>query len=72
MRRIILGSACEVNAGHHQERNPADGPVQFDGTYQIAGWLAGGSYTVYAEALNGAADPSQLKQRADVALPQRH
>jgi len=50
----------------------APGPVQFDGTYQIGGWLAGGSYTVYAEALNGGADPSQFKQRAYVALPQRH
>jgi len=38
----------------------APGPVQFDGTYQIAGLPVGGSYTVYAEALNGAVDPSQF------------
>ena len=36
------------------------GPAQFDGTYQIAGLPVGSSYTVYAEALNGAADPSQF------------
>ena len=38
----------------------APGPAQFDGTYQIAGLAVGTSYTVYAEALNGAADPSQF------------
>jgi len=38
----------------------APGPVQFDGTYQISGLPVGSSYTVYAEALNGAADPSQF------------
>jgi hypothetical protein len=36
------------------------GPVQFDGTYQIDGLAVGRSYTVYAEALNGAADPSRF------------
>ena len=38
-------------------------PAQFDGTYQIAqiaGLPVGGSYTVYAEARNGAANPSQF------------
>lgn len=38
----------------------APGPAQFDGTYQISGLPVGSSYTVYAEALNGAADPSQF------------
>jgi hypothetical protein len=38
----------------------APGPAHFDGTYQIAGLAVGSSYTVYAEALNGAANPSQF------------
>jgi len=38
----------------------APGPVQFDGFYQIAGLPVGSSYVVYAEALNGAANPSQF------------
>jgi len=38
----------------------APGPVQFDGTYQISRLPVGSSYSVYAEALNGAADPSQF------------
>lgn len=38
----------------------APGPAQFDGTYQIAGLAVGSNYTVYAEALNGAANPSQF------------
>jgi len=38
----------------------APGPAQFDGTYQIDGLALGHSYTVYAEALNGAVDPSQF------------
>ena len=38
----------------------APGPAQFDGTYQIDGLAVGHSYTVYAEALNGAVDPSQF------------
>jgi len=38
----------------------APGPAQFDGTYEIAGLSVGHSYTVYAEALNGAVDPSQF------------
>ena len=38
----------------------APGPVQFDGTYQFSALSVGGSYTVYAEALNGAADLSQF------------
>lgn len=36
------------------------GPAQFDGSYQIAGVRVGSSYTVYAEPLNGAANPSQF------------
>jgi len=36
------------------------GPAQFDGSYQIAGLPVGNSYTVYAEPLNGAANPSQF------------
>ena len=38
----------------------APGPAQFDGAYQIDGLAVGRSYTVYAEALNGAVDPSQF------------
>jgi hypothetical protein len=38
----------------------APGPTQFDGTYEIDGLPVGHSYTVYAEALNGAVDPSQI------------
>jgi len=37
----------------------APGPAQFDGNYEIDGLAVGHSYTVYAEALNGAVDPSQ-------------
>lgn len=36
------------------------GPAQFDGTYQITALPIGASYTVYAEALNGAAGPSRF------------
>jgi hypothetical protein len=36
------------------------GPAQFDGTYQIAGLPVGNSYTVYAEPLNGTANPAQF------------
>ena len=38
----------------------APGPAQFDGTFEIDGLAVGQSYTVYAEALNGAVDPSQF------------
>lgn len=38
----------------------APGPAQFDGSYQISELPVGSSYTVYAEALNGAANPSQF------------
>ena len=36
------------------------GPAQFDGTYEIDALPVGHSYTVYAEALNGVVDPSQI------------
>jgi hypothetical protein len=36
----------------------APGPAQFDGTYEIDGLAVGYSYTVYAEALQGAVDAS--------------
>jgi hypothetical protein len=36
------------------------GPVQFDGGYKIERLPVGHSYSVYAEALNGAVDPSQI------------
>jgi len=45
----------------------APGPAQFDGTYEIDGLAVGHSYTVYAEALNGAVDPSQTRN-APVSL----
>jgi hypothetical protein len=38
----------------------APGPAQFNGTYEIDSLVVGHSYTVYAEALNGAVDPSQI------------
>jgi hypothetical protein len=41
-------------------RCSAPGPAQFDGTYEIDGLSVGRSYTVYAEALNGAVDPAQF------------
>ena len=37
------------------------GPVQFDGGYKIESLPVGHTYTVYAEALNGAVDPSQIR-----------
>lgn len=43
----------------------APGPAQFDGAYQISGLPVGSSYTVYAEALNGAANPSQFNNALD-------
>jgi hypothetical protein len=36
------------------------GPAQFDGTFEIDGLAVGHSYTIYAEALNGAVDASQF------------
>ena len=38
----------------------APGPAQFDGSYEIDGLAVERSYTVYAEALNGAVDPSKF------------
>jgi hypothetical protein len=46
---IIGGWSCTV-----------PGPTLFDGTYEIDGLAVGSNYTVYAEALNGAVDPSQF------------
>lgn len=37
------------------------GPAQFDGSYLIQGLPVGRSYQIYAEALNGAVDPSQVQ-----------
>jgi hypothetical protein len=45
----------------------APGPAQFDGAYEIDGLAVGHSYSVYAEALNGAVDPSQISN-ATVSL----
>ncbi len=36
------------------------GPAQFDGSNEIDGLAVGRSYTIYAEALNGASDSSQF------------
>jgi hypothetical protein len=41
------------------------GPAQFDGTYEIDALAVGHSYTVYAESLNGAVDPSQISNAID-------
>jgi hypothetical protein len=38
----------------------APGPAQFDGNYEIDRLPVGRSYTLYAEPLNGAVDPSQV------------
>jgi hypothetical protein len=38
----------------------APGPAQFDGTYETDRQAVGSSYTVYAEVLNGVADPSRF------------
>jgi hypothetical protein len=38
----------------------APGPARFDGTYEIGRLPVGHSFTVYAEPLNGAADPSSF------------
>jgi hypothetical protein len=38
----------------------AQGPAQFDGNYKIDRLPVGHSYTVYAEPLNGAVDPSRV------------
>ena len=46
------------------------GPVQFDGSYEIDGLTVGRSYTVYAEALNGAVDPSSISNA--IATPCRN
>jgi hypothetical protein len=42
----------------------APGPAQFDGGYTIARLPINASYIVYAEALNGAVDPSQITAAA--------
>lgn len=52
------GAAIGATLGGWSCASP--GPAQFDGTYQIAGLPLGGSYTVYVEALNGVASPSQF------------
>lgn len=36
------------------------GPAQFDGSYEIQALPIGRSYQIYAEALNGAVDPTQV------------
>ena len=36
------------------------GPTQFDGSYKIEGLAVGRRYVIYAEALNGAVDPSSI------------
>jgi hypothetical protein len=38
----------------------APGPTQFDGTYTLERLPTGHTYSIYAEPLNGAADPSQI------------
>lgn len=37
-----------------------NGPAQFDGSYLLQALPVGRSYQIYAEALNGAVDPSQV------------
>jgi hypothetical protein len=45
------------------------GPAQFDGTFEIDGLAVGRSYTVYAEALNGAVEPSQFSNATAQLCP---
>ena len=52
------GAAVGATVGGWSCKTP--GPAQFDGSYEIDGLAVGNSYTVYAEALNGAMDPSQI------------
>jgi len=41
------------------------GPAQFDGSYELDALAVGRSYTVYAEALSGIVDPSQISNAID-------
>ncbi len=51
----------------------AAGATQFDGGYNIPKLPVGHSYTVYAEPLDGAVDPSQIgNANANERMPQRH
>jgi hypothetical protein len=52
------GAAVGATVGGWSCASP--GPAQFDGTYEIDGLAVGHSYSVYAEALNGAVDPSRI------------
>lgn len=52
------GAAIAGVLGGWSCSNP--GPAQFDGTYQLQALPVGRSYQIYAEALNGAVDPSQV------------
>jgi Matrixin len=57
---VDAASGAAVGATLGGRSCTAQGPAQFDGTYVIEGLAVGHSYTVYAEALNGAADPSRF------------
>jgi hypothetical protein len=52
------GAIIEATIGGWSCASP--GPAQFDGTYEIDALAVGHSYSVYAEALNGVVDPSQI------------
>lgn len=55
---VASGAAVGATMGGWSCSGP--GPVQFDGTYEMDGLALGRSYTVYAEALNGAVDPTSI------------
>jgi len=57
---VDAASGAVVGAGLNGWSCTAPGPALFDGTYEIDRLAAGRAYTVYAEALNGAVDPSQF------------
>jgi hypothetical protein len=59
----ITGAATGAVIGGWSCVSP--GPAQFDGTYEIDALAVGHSYTVYAEALNGVVDPSQISNEID-------
>ncbi len=57
---VDAASGAVVGATLGGWRCTTPGPAQFDGSYEIDGLAVGRSYTIYAEALNGAVDPSQF------------
>lgn len=57
---VDVASGAAVGATMGGWSCSGQGPVQFDGTYEMDGLALGRSYIVYAESLNGAVDPSSI------------